>query len=507
LSDRILPQDLDQSPRDFDEFRARIVRMLEVAHPDWTDTAIANWANLLMELFPYIGDNLHLYLSGLQGEAFFTIARLRESGVRHGRAVGYRFRRQTAATVDVTITLRGGPYAAIQVQAGKVVASPSATNPARVQILADHEIPAGSSSYSVSCEDSRSHPIAGSSTGLADQRVLLDQTPFLTVVELGDEVTPIGDPDPWTEVDNFFDSGPTDPHYRIESSGSDAAQIVFGDGNNGRIPSGEYTGTYKSGGGEASIDPGSLTVPEFTLQDAEGASVAFETSNPSAASGGLPRETLAEAQWTMPARMSINQRTVTGPDFKTNAERVAGVIKAAIVTSDQQAGVPENFGYLYILAQGSKLSSGAVRSTIVDGYPDGITFEFMVVDPPPLVVNVSARVRLVQGASATTVDAAIRSNLADYFAAVIPDETSTEPGALIPNPRFLYGFEMKDEDGNVRNILPWSHLFDVVQDTTGVSEVDKNTFAPVGNTTIPLNAWPQLGTVTLYNDKTGQELA
>jgi hypothetical protein len=58
----------------------------------------------------------------------------------------------------------------------------------------------------------------------------------------------------------------------------------------------------------------------------------------------------------------------------------------------------------------------------------------------------------------------------------------------------------------VRNELAWSRLFDVVLETDGVDEVDKSSFVPYYNTTIPYYSIPVLGSVTLINDRTGLAL-
>lgn len=513
---RILPADLDVQSRDFDSLKERITRAVASVHPDWSDVAIANFGNILLESGAFVGDVLDKYRSAQFVEAFFTTCTRRINGVKHARPLGYIFGGQSASTVDVQFAITGS-YDDIPLTAGMIIRSASATDPARFQILTDDTIPAGNSAYSVACENSLSATKSFTSNDLADQRLLLDQSPFLSVVSIGDDITPVGALTPWTQVDNFLDSTATDPHFIVLLSDNDRALVVWGDGVAGRIPSGETTVNSKSGGGAITVDPGTLIVPEFSLTDILGAPVTFSVTNPLAASPGSARETLANAQRELPGQITVNERSVAQPDYGINAMRVSGIAKAMILTSDQFVGIPENNGFLYAVARGALLASGgyaaaaantaqkaAIRVLIEGTYKPTITFEYSVVDPIQTVIPITARVRLIQGANEAVVDAAIRSALADFFAVelVDPDDSSL----VIPNPDFKFGWEMKDELGSVRNIIAWSKLVDTILNTAGVGEVDKPTFLPVGNTTIPYNAHPVLGDVVLINDRTGSPL-
>lgn len=513
---RILPADLDVQSRDFDSLKERIVRAVASVHPDWSDTAIANFGNILLEAGPFFGDVIDKYRAAQFVESFFATCTRRINGVRHARPLGYRFAGPEASTSDVQFALTGS-YDDIPLTAGMVIRSKSATNPARFQILADDTIPAGNSAYSVACENSLSHEQSFTSNDRGDQRILLNQSPYLEIVSIADDITPAGDPNPWTEVDDFFNSLATDPHFVVLLSDNNRALVVWGDGNQGRVPSGVTTIKSKSGGGAITVDPGTLTVPEFPLEDVVGTPVIFSVTNPLVASPGAARETLANAQRELPGQMTVNQRSVAQPDFGINAMRVGGVAKALILTADQFAGIPENNGFLYLVARGAALASGgyaptqattaqrdAVRALIEGTYKPTITFEYFLADYLETVIPIEARVRLAQGASPAVVDAAIRSNLADFFAVelVDPDDASL----VIANTTLLFGAEMKDELGSVRNIIAWSKLLDTVLDTTGVGEVDKSTFVPLGNTTVPYNSIPVLGAVTLINDRTGAAL-
>jgi len=75
----------------------------------------------------------------------------------------------------------------------------------------------------------------GKGKGTPDQKVLLKKTPVIhgsLVLEVKKEG---GNMQTWSEVDDFDDSGPEDTHYLFDSVNG---EITFGNGLNGRIPSG-----------------------------------------------------------------------------------------------------------------------------------------------------------------------------------------------------------------------------------------------------------------------------
>lgn len=502
---RILPETLDYTARDFDGVNERLQRSALSVFPNWSDPSIANFGNIIREMMAYVADVTDRYLAGQAVESKFITCTRRLNGVRHARALNYRLRQQTPSAAVVRLTLLGS-YGSINVELGSVIRSQAATNPTRFRTVVAHTIPAAAGYYDLPVENSLAFEESFESTGLADQPYPLVQSPFMAVDKVEDAVT-----DLWEEVETFLDSGPTDSHYQVLLSDDDRAVMVFGDGNQGRIPSGTTTINYRTGGGAVVAGPNTLTVPEFTLTDAFSTQVSFSVTNALAATPGLPRETLAEAQERAPAELRVNERCVTWDDYQIVAQRVSGVGRAIILTSDQMTGINENFGYLYIAGIGSQLASGkygpgtadasvhtAVKALIDGTYKPTITFAYDTVDAPQLAVDVACRIRILQGHTPATVAASIRSNLADYFAILNTD--GTREGCI------RFGFEMKDEDGSVRNLLPWSDLFGVILNTTGVKEVDDDSFRPLDDVTVPMNTIPVLGTVSITNDRTDEVL-
>jgi hypothetical protein len=505
VTDRILPLEIDYTARDFDSLKDRGVRLLQSVFPDWSDHSTASFANILHELLCYAGDVLSVYLDSAAREAFLSTCVQRVNGIRHGRRTGYALDGAEAATVDLQFTLAEVAVNSVTFDAKSIVRSTAATDPARVQLLSDLVIGVGQQQGTVSAENSLSYDEAFESDDTADQRFELAYTPYLEIVTLTDSVGA------YTEVDNFFESGPTDRHLVVLVSEDDRALLVFGDGVNGKIPSGTIDVEYKTGGGAITIDPDTLTLAEFTAQDALGNSVAFSVTNPASSVGGSPAETLDEARLNIPDAQRAMTRTVAQEDYSIQAKRVSGVARALMLTSDQYAPLAENYGQLMVVARGSQLSSGLyesatptatqltdIRDLIENDYPKTITFRYDVIAAIFKVIDYSFTVFLDEGANPATVDAAIRSALADYFA--------VSDASLAPLYTIDFGYNYRDELGDADPRLPWGDTFTVVKGVSGVRRIDEDAVTPTDDVVLTVTEFPQLGSVTLINGRTGLPL-
>lgn len=151
----------------------------------------------------------------------------------------------------------------------------------------------------------------GSSTGEKSQRFPMandhfiknSQTVFVNSVE-------------WTEVANFLNSASQDNHYAIELGTDDRATVVFGDGNNGRIPpigQANLQVDYRHNAEDpGNVGPGTINV------DKSGLSFVDFIVNPRQASGWAEGqadsdEGIARAKIEGPAALRVRD-TGIGPD-------------------------------------------------------------------------------------------------------------------------------------------------------------------------------------------------
>jgi hypothetical protein len=178
-----------------------------------------------------------------------------------------------------------------------------------------------------------------------------------------------------------------------------------------------------------------------------------------------------------------------------------------MLTSNEDAGIAENTGILFVVPRGGGVPSqaikDAVKEQVTEVFPSTLTFQVSVQDPVYVAVDVDATVFLRQGANAAIVRNAILKALQDFFAVSLPDGT--------PNPTVDFGFNFKDAEGNAVGEIALSDVFNAVRDVTGVRKIGDgpDDFLLSGareDLPIGVREFPILGDVTLLNGDTGLPL-
>jgi hypothetical protein len=515
-----LPAPVAYTDKDFDALRARLFDLVRSVYPSWTDTAVANFGNILLESFAYIGDVLGYYQDRQAREGRFAFATLRRNMIALCKLIDYRLGNAAAASVDVVVTIEnpdrvsgavgpaGGSTTPVVVRTAEI------TDPIRGELDVPFSIPPGQASASATWRHVLTRPrYAVASTGLADQEVLLPFTPFLWASET---VSTSGDAGPWTIKENFLDSLATDRHYTLEVDHLDRARLRFGDGRNGKIPSGDIRVDYRTGGGLlGNLEPNALTTVETTLVDALGRSVPVTITNALAAIGGSPREEVEAARVAAPRSLRVLSRAVCREDFEIVAEQVPGVGRTLMLTSNEDVAIAENRGSLFVIpTTGGTPSAGLlddVRGAFgLDGnvsplpngktYPPTITFQLSVFPAPYKAVDVAATIWIASGYAATAVAAAVRAALVDYFSPLNADGTA--------NQGLDWGYNLALALGVSQAEVPWSDVFNAIRDVPGVRKVDQGMRlnGSVASPTIASYEFPAIGTIALTNGLDGGAL-
>lgn len=496
----ILPTSVDYTDKDFDSLRLRLQNLIRSVFPEWTDYNVANFGNILVELYAFVGDVLGYYQDNQALQSRITTATQRRALLGLVKLLGYAPPTATAATVDVTISLTTAPANNVDIPAGTVVATEEITSPIRYQTLTATAIPAGQTSVSVSAENSESQEENFSTTGLANQEFTLGQVPFID-----GSISIAAGNGGYSQVDNFLDSEATDRHFTVTVDQNDRATVRFGNGVNGAIPVGNITITYKTGGGSGGrVDAGKIRRIEGSFFD--GATAVNPTvTNPQPSSGGTDRATVAQIKVLAPASIRVINRTVAREDFEINALRLADVARALMLTSNEDAGIAENSGILFIIPAGGGLPSTALKDAVLEQvtvtYPSTLTFQVLVQDPVYKSIDVVARVHPRTGVADATVKADVVAALTTFFQVENADGT--------PNENVDFGGNIKNQAGTIVSEIAWSDVHNVVRDLSTVRKVqaDDNGFTLDGSrddVALTTREFPQLGTVTVINADTGQ---
>ena len=501
----LLAESVDYTDKDFDALRSRLIALVRSVFPDWTDFEVAGFGNLLLELYAFVGDVLTFYQDNLARESRLVTATQRKNVIALASLLGYRLQGAAAATAEVQLTLSKPPSAEVVVPAGTVVRTQEVTEPVRFQLLADAVVAPGQDppTVTVIAEHSQPHRQLYEARGLEGLEIVLDRTPYLD--GSAEVSTPSGD---YAQVDSFLDSGPNDRHFLVSVDQNDRATLRFGDGRNGLPPAGTVTVHYKTGGGAVgNVDAGRLVVLEGTFLDTHGRAVVVSVTNPTPATGGTDRQSVASAQLLAPESLRAMTRSVSREDFEINALRLAGVARALMLTSNEDISIEENAGVLYVIPQGGGLPTSALKNQVLtqvtEVYPSTLTFQVQVLDPVYRRLDIDARVFLRVGVSGSTVRGRIEEALADYFRVSEPDGT--------PNLLVDFGFNLKDADGNPIGEIAWSDVFNVIRDTDGVRKIgdapgDLTINGLPADIRLRVQEFPTLGTVTLTNGDTGGPL-
>lgn len=118
----------------------------------------------------------------------------------------------------------------------------------------------------------------------------------------------------WVRVDNFLQSVPTDRHYQIVLGENDRASILFGNGINGAIPSGQVAAEYRYG----ITDNGNVGASTIIV-DKSGLASFSELWNPRPAVGwqeaqSASSESLEIAKVLGPASLRVLGEVALGPE-------------------------------------------------------------------------------------------------------------------------------------------------------------------------------------------------
>lgn len=507
MVDTITERASDFTSRDFDSWIIELRNRVQSAFPSWTDFNTANFGNILLELFAHTLDVMSFTQDQQFLETRIVFATLRKSMINLGKLVSFTLPGASVASVDLTFTIADGNPRVSDIIIPKGTVLVTIEGDTEFDLLQDVTISAGQIQVTgASAENARERTTNFVTDGSPNQEVVLAEVPY---VDQSSVVTVLGTP--WTEQTDLLSSGPTDLHYFVDVDEDQRATVKFGDGINGAIPTGAAIAVYKTGGGEdGNVE--ALSIGSFRdsnqFPTLAGEQVQLTVFNPVGAGGGVDRMSVEEARVAIPASVrTAGARSVTREDFEDNALKVRGVARAMMLTSDEDPGIPDNEGRLYIVPVGGGLPSAALKTEVLDfinnNFPPCLTFTFTVEDPVLVVINISATVFLVPGKTEVDTRTAIEAAYDAFFALNNPD------GSV--NTDIDFGFRIRTNKmppGTLVGELPFSDLFNAMRDAvddTGdlvLRKIEEDSFTPADDVPILDTQFPIIGSITLVNGDT-----
>jgi predicted phage baseplate assembly protein len=266
--------------------------------------------------------------------------------------------------------------------------------------------------------------VLGGSNGRRDQVFRVDNTPVLEG-SLDLEIDQGSGFEEWTEVPDFFGSGPNDPHYVLNPT---TGEIRFGDGFRGAIPIANVANPsanvvareYRYGGGtQGNVPGGTLRALRNAVDGIDDNAI----TNVMPSAGGRDEETLDEAKQRAPAAIRARCRAVTADDFEYFAGQAANVARARALPlhHPEFPGVQVPGVITVVVVPDADVpnpmpSEGMLRT--VCAYLDRrrlLTTELYVVPPTYQRVGVTVDLTALDSADLAQVHDAVDRALRDYF--------------------------------------------------------------------------------------------
>lgn len=503
----ILPSSLDYTDKDKASITLRLRNLLRSVFPTWTDYNIANFGDLLLECFAFVGDILTFYQDNQARESRLVTATQRQNVINLAAMLGYSPQLATAAIAEETLTLAAVPAHSVTIDAGTVIQTANVTGSVSFQTLAPVVIAASQNppTATVLVENSADQVDTFTSSGLPNQTLVLSKVPFLDTSQGVPCSTFTAGDGVYTEVQSFLDFGPTDRVYTVSVDQNGRATFTTGDGVNGSVPSGSITVDYRTGGGSVGVvEQNTITRLQGSFFDSFGNPVQVSATNAQPSTGGLDPQSLPSIKFAAPASLRSNTRCVSKDDFETNALRVPGVARALMATSNLDSAIAENTGDLYIVPVGGSVAPtallAAVFTMVTVTYPCTLTFQVNPFTAQYLLVNVFCRFYKQKGVSSAQAGENLRATLAAFFQVQNADGT--------PNEDIDFGANLLDTNGNPAPFVEINALLLACQTTAGIREVGGNPSDFLlnnahGDVVLSPLQFPQLGTVTLVDGDTG----
>lgn len=218
----------------------------------------------------------------------------------------------------------------------------------------------------------------------------------------------------WQRVESLYGLDPRSESYALRIDDDAGATVVFGDGTRGsRLPSGteNVAAKYRIGiGPEGEVRAGTLTLLQTRPLGVRG------VTNPLAATGAAPPETLSQARDTSPRTVLTLDRIVSLRDFEDFAAAFAGIGKA--LAAELLRG-ERRLAHLTVAAVGGKpVVAGSALDTNLRAALDRVrdpTREVRVASYEPVLFRIAAQIRTDPRRERDAVLESVQAALAEAF--------------------------------------------------------------------------------------------
>lgn len=509
----------------------RAYKLYNQVNPNHEDFTPNFPENLLLEGAVMLLDLIRAVMEQRARQMYWATVSERRAAMRLGRMSSFELRPGTPSTVTGTFTATDAATIAkeITIPLGTRARAMDPSAPQSYRTTAVVVKPAATAAVTAALEAAVLLEDTFASSGEANQEYVLSGSPYIMNTDRVTHSLEITDTGGAFELVQSFvglmaDGSTITADSRVAVlliDDQDRAVVRFGNGVCGAIPQGTITCSYKTGGGSTSdVEANAKWVIQDTIVDGTGEPVFLRLTNSAKGVAGADPMTVDEAKVLGPQSLRTQSRCVNEADFEYAAMTVAGVCRAALITSNRMTSMGENQAVLRFVGLGEELTSGrhapadpaglasqeaAIEGLIAKGgtYEAMMSLETSVAAAALFTVNVSIWIMVESTHTAAQARTSVVDALADFFAPVLADHS--------PNTEIGFGFEFTDADGDINYLLDWSKVLKVILSAAGIRGVPYTDDALLLNdarssVTVPAGEFPKLGTVRVFNYDTGNEI-
>ena len=517
----IPPDNFDALALDYEDMMTRARTLAYQLCPWWRDHSSNFPENVLLELCGFMMNTMRITMEQRARQNFWAVISELRSVIRLGRANSYQVSGYTAATCTLRLSLPGSAVATkiINIIEGHRFRVQQDGGGPRYRAIQAYQIPVGAAYADVAAENAELVESTYESTGDANQELVLPESPYID-----GSISILVNGSSWTRqtTGTLTQSKPDDTHFVTKLDDQNRVHVIFGNDVNGAIPPRGATITtgHKIGDGAAGeVSAGATWLIEDTVYDALGQATVLVCTNPADSSSADSGTTVQQAQVLGPLASTTRDTAVDEDDFENAALSVSGIARAAMVTSEQDPDIDEDYGLLYLVARGSKLTSGRFAAaaptaaqiaaveqklTKAGGKRPLMLFAYDARAAVFKTILHSVKIRKAANYEAATVATNIRAAVADFYAVALAQKQ--------PNLDIDFGFRLLGSDGEPDYTIGWSDLFRAIQTAPGVRRISHDADGLLldgirASVTLLPHEWPVPGAITIYDmDNSGVQI-
>ena len=317
--------------RSYQDIKNKLIDSLKLNVPEITDYSEGNIFVILINLFSSIAEVLHFYIDNMARETFFTTARRYSSLVKHAKLVDYHILSAIPSMVDVNAKFENNQPIPVDFtipQNTEFISSDGQKFTSSKTVLW------AKGTYSVNIPLVQKELVESKLMGIIDS-----SESIIGLGDLGNKYYAEGSMnlslhygstiEPWTLVETFAYSKPSDTHYKVELNDDFVPVIIFGNGLNGKKPklgSYVYCSYYVTNGELGNIPENSITTtPQLLLTLGS-----IKVNNKYEAVSGSNYENFDSLKVHVPLSIKHLGVAITKDDYEDLVKCVPGVSKAYV---------------------------------------------------------------------------------------------------------------------------------------------------------------------------------